>query len=810
MPSPTIQAPPQLPDFQADFSGGSNEVCHPLLLAPNEVQLLQNGFAKIGGGIEGRGGFKLYPKVETDQGTSIFEMEQSTGTILTFVAAGSNFYDETMWPRYRLFVQTPGTGDMVYLGAREPFNSLVLFAILGLSPPGAGNTFVWEIFKGGDYTVLANWQDITAQVVENVANSKQMRGVSGEWIFSWPNQALWAAGQVETRGYQYWLRIRCTLGGTNMGTDIVQGQRRVRGDWVGRRHLMTADTGHLTEWPGLTVTPRVIETWPTGQRIPRVNARVINDHLYYASDGQRPLMRSNGSRGVTRAGGTNVPAPAGLVVPNAAPVLTQPTANPNAYPVAFVIRYRLAFEHGPEGILGESRPSASAELTLAGVASNVRVGFAAAVTQAATIPVNAILVYATYNLVNKIGSQRDYLGAYLPVKRVARDDADWNAGFWEDTFVERLQRGPIAYDNSPPFYPKYVETGAERLWIANENTVAASDVGRGDSWDPTLQFFFPGGIRGILYRGDRLLVFHGRDISYIFGINEGLPERNYFKRGVSLAQPDTLCVWNDQVHFVSTMGPARIIGNDVEFTAKGRVWEGPTFWSSSAAQRRLASAAAHEGKIWFGIDSSGAGPGLINKSATLDLNVNQRGAWSYQYHKNGGFRWGTFGVVHAPLDHPLARKRILCAFPDGSLSASYYKLAVLEYGTTDDWSSAETDGTKIISQFYGRGISMKAADRWKKFKFAHIRHRLMVTNSPIGAANCSLVSNNGRVESKSLSRDGLASQIDDDWLFEPTENAGGGPYRETSPSIFYQASHDTGWTFAMWLVKAEIEPEKIL
>lgn len=808
------QEPRTFREFQSDFSGGANAFTNPALLQPNEAASLINLFPRMGGGVEARKGWKSYDGAgSTDQGTAIFEMNQSTGTILTFVAVGANWYDETMWPRYRLFNQTPGINDAAYFGAREPFNQLILYLIAGYVPAAALQGLVFEYFEGGDYTQAANWTDFTASVVAATPDDKKLAAAAfpREVVLSWPTPTspAWVAGQVETRGYQYWIRIRVTVDIQNGGSDVVVGQRRVTGDWVGRRHLMTADTGHLWEWPALTVTRRGVETWPTGQRIPRLNAATINDHLYYSSDGQRPLQRWNGSRGVTRAGGTNLPSAAGLTAPSAAPTLTQPTANATAFPNGDERRYRLAFEYGPAGILGESPPSTqSLSITIAAGPNNIRVSIAAAVTQAASIPVSAILVYRTVNLAGTtIDSVKNRIQGYLQVKRILRDDADWNAGFWEDTYVSDVQKHPIEYVNAPPFYPKGVVVGAERVWIWNELFVAWSDIGRGDSWDPANQKQFPD-VKGIIYRKGKLYVFHSEDISTIELPPVGLPDIQFFWRGIGNVQPDTITIHEDEIHFVSKQGPARVIGNRVELTAKGRQFETGGYWRNSAAQRRLASAAAFDGRVWFAVDSSGTGP-AIQDTVTLDLLVNEIGAWSRQaYNKAAGgpVQWGTYGVVHAPLDHPLARQSILLAFPDGSYPTIYYKLALLEYGTTDDWGSVATDGTSIGPSISTRAITLRAADRFKEFQHGHVLLRFRRTAAGGITATMYLTSNHGETASKQITY--TPNTIDNackDVRFITSEASSAGRYRAVGPSLFVTAATDTGFQLLSWLLRGSIE-----
>jgi len=787
-------------DAQIDFSGGANPFAHVALLSDSEADFLTNCFPRVGGGVEARKGYKLYNAVSTDQGTAIFEMNQSTGTIMTFVDVGSNYYDETMQPNYRLFNQTPGTNDAVYFGAREKFNALILNILFPYVV--AGNTFLWRVSNGS-----GGWIDKTSSIIETITNSKQMRGVTGEWTFSWPDFSDWLPNAVETRTYQYWLQILCNLGGTNGGSDVFHGQRRVRGDWVGRRHLITTDIARITEWPGLTQTPRAVESWPTGQRIQRTQAAMLNDYLYYSGDGQKPLRRWNGSRGVTRTGVSNNPVDAGLLAPSA-PTLSQPTANAAAYPNGFVVRYRLAFDYGPESILGESPPSASAEITISAGPNNVRVTFTSAKTQAASRDVAAIRVYGTINLAaTTSGSERDRIAGFLLLKRILRDDADWINGYWEDTYVQRGIDHPISYTNTPPFYPKGVVAGGERLWIWNELFVAASDIDRGDSWDPVNTFGFDG-IKGIAYRGKKLFVFTADDIQTIEMPPVGLPDVQYFWRGVGCHQPDTIATIYDQIHFVSREGPARVIGERVELTGKFRVFEDSTYWNGQAPQRRLGAAAGFDGRVWFAADGGGSGP-AVKTLATLSLLPSERGAWSRHQFNLSTILWGTFGVVHAPLDHPLARQSILCAFADGSYPANYYKLAILEYGTTDAWTTVETDGTIIQTVIRTRAIALGAADRFKSFVHGHLLLTFRRTAATGITVSMRLQSNHGRANSQLITFTPLTTNVEGvDVTFLLTDS-GGGESRDTAPSLLITATSDTGFILASWVIRGRVEDYRL-
>jgi hypothetical protein len=575
-------------DFQTDFSGGDASATTSIYLRANQLARLHNAMLRRGGGLTARRGYKDVGAHGGGAGRNIFELETTIPTVLTFVAAGPSWYEEQMQPRYRWFDQTPGTADAVYIGAREKFNQLVTNMLYAYVVPG--NTFVWEISNG-----LGGWIDKTAQITGTIANSLQMQGAAGEWVFTWPDFADWLPQQVETRLYQYWLRVRCTLGGTNGGSDVVHGQRLVKGDMLGRRLIVTAGETSLNSWPGFSVARVNIEAYSPTRR---VRGAMFNDYFYFASDGLRQLRRWNLALGVTRAGGNNNPVDAGLLPPPALAGGDLVNAlNANGYPPASVLRYRTSYLYGPEGRLGESPPGASAILTTGAAAEQVTVNLATEIATAATRDVHAILLYVTDDLTNTPPALRDDISGFYLIRTILRDDATWNAGVYVDvnTPKTKTEPTPITYVNVPPFKPKYVAKGGERLWIADDFRVAWSDIGRGDSWDPrNTKTFFPN-IKGIVYRDDRLLVAHEEDWSFVQVPPTGLPLSDFFYRGLGCVQPDSITIGDGEIFFMSRLGPAVIRrGDQVRRIGQKRVWEAITFWNSKAGERAFAMGAYHE------------------------------------------------------------------------------------------------------------------------------------------------------------------------------------------------------------------------
>lgn len=805
---------PARQDSQFDFSGGANGFRKPLLLAPNEAQDLLNCFPRPGGGIEFRDGFKFGPALNgTSRGVAIFEMDQSTGTILTYQDVGAAWYDETMQARFRLFEQTPRVNDAVYFGSREKFFQLQLYLSAAYVPASATHVLVYEYWNG------SAWTDFTANVTGTDADAKKLASstLPKEVILSWPELATWTPNQVETRSYQYWIRIRVTVDLQNGGSDVVQSRRRILGDWVGRRLLICSDQSSLWDLPGLTLTPRSVGSgFSTAVTAQRVNGAMLNDFFYYAQDGLSPLKRWGGGRGTVRSGAYNTPVDAGLTAPSAAPT-TAGIASATSYPAAYVIRHMISFEYGPGSILGESPPSAaSTAYTILAGGEKVRVTFTAAKTQAATLEVNAIRIYATRNLVN-VTATNDQIDPtnFELIKTVYRDDADWVAGYWDDTYAKRQDENPITYTNTPPFYPKYVVAGGERLWIANDTTVACSDVGRGDSWNPTNQWWFPT-VRGILYWGGQLIVWGDEDIHFIRGVNVQSPESGYVWRGIGCVQPDTICVHENEVHWVSHRGPARLRGNEygsatVELTAKNRVWEGTAYWNKVASQRRLASAAAFDGRVWFGIDGAGAGPGLAG-TAALDLRENPEGAWTRHIFRTAAATYAVFGtlaVVHCPLDHALARQRILVGFADASYTSDYKKLAILSYGTTDNWTTSAYDGQTIAPRVKTRAIALQAVDRMKAFEQAHVRYSLRRQAASGIYIRAFLQSLTNQTFTKFVYEYVDTVDNEKDLRFFPTEDSGPSRFRDEAPYIQLDAVSDLGGTISSWLVRGTVEPFKV-
>lgn len=206
--------------FQSDFSGGENSVSDPLFLRDNETSLQLNVYQRRGGGLTARKGYKsVGVGSATGQYRAIFEIDQSFPTILTYNKALDKWYEEQTNPNFSLFLQTPVSGDILMIGSREKFNSVTLNMLSAYTI--SGNTFVWEVSSGGGGTFV----DKTSSIVESVTNSKQMRGAIGEWPFSWPDFSDWLPdlfliGSSDYAQSQYWLKVRCTTGGTN-GKSVV-------------------------------------------------------------------------------------------------------------------------------------------------------------------------------------------------------------------------------------------------------------------------------------------------------------------------------------------------------------------------------------------------------------------------------------------------------------------------------------------------------------------------------------------------------------------------------------------------------------
>src|SRR5258706_11055859 len=110
---------------QYDFSGGENSVADKLFVRKNQVAASQNMYPRRGGGLTQRGGYKKVNSIGTN-GRMLLEMEQTVGTVLTFEAAGVNYYDESMQPAWRGFETNPVAGSFMAFGSREKFNQLIL------------------------------------------------------------------------------------------------------------------------------------------------------------------------------------------------------------------------------------------------------------------------------------------------------------------------------------------------------------------------------------------------------------------------------------------------------------------------------------------------------------------------------------------------------------------------------------------------------------------------------------------------------------------------------------------------------------
>jgi hypothetical protein len=806
VPNPSPGRQPDNEEFQADFSGGENSVSDRLLLRPNEVSLALNVYQRRGGGLTARKGFKSLGGVGV-QNRNIFEWSQTLPTILTYREAITTYYEEQAQPRFQMFTATPATLDAVYIGAREPWTQMLLNILF--AGPNAANTFVWRVSNGA-----GGWIDKTAQIVEAVANSKQMRGALGEWSFSWPVFTDWLPQIVNTAQYQYWLQILCNLGGTGGGTETVHSQRRVLGNFPGHRIIGRQTTAQLYEWTGTTGGAQLVESWATTYRIQRMRAAQLNDYIYLASHGQRPLRRWNGARLASRSGAVNTPVNAGLGAPPpfTAGNLTQ-AANPAAYPAGVTLRYRTTFRYGPGGILGESPPCGEGgppitnEIVTAGV-NQVSVNLANAIAAGNITDVHSILLYATDDMTANQAAERSDPSNYYLIGEIVRDSATWVAGTFVDAYTPRIKNAPtpIGFNPIPPFYPKFVVQGGGRLWIADEYNVAWSDIGRGDSWDPANQKPFQN-VTGLLWHRDEvMLVFHDNDISYIKGANTGLPTIDFFYQGYGNVQPDSITVAENKVFFMSRLGPTCIFEDDsVRLVGSGRVFESVNYWDSKAGERDLAMGAFFNRRWYIPIDQGGASQ-FVGRTACLDLQGPREdaGAWSRLIYKESAPQeqvWGALAVIHAPLDHPFARQLILIGVPDanGTTESSFWRL--LEYGTSDNWGAAETDGQAILPQVESKALTMAFLNRWKSYRYGHVRYKLPGTGVSL---NVYLLADQSATPSRTITiATGVATQRD--LKFDISEAASSGTFRDVAAAYHLDAVTNAGFDLFAWWADAEIE-----
>lgn len=791
-------------DAQFDFSGGENSVGDKALLKENEVAQLQNLLQKRGGGgCTARGGHKLLVAAAA-AGRMIQEFDQSSGQIITYQQSGAVFYDETMMPRYVLFNATVAINDAANFGARARFNQLILYAVFSYANPGAGATFVFEVSDGA-----GGWIDKTASITASVANSKQMRGVPGEWTFSWPVFSDWLPDQVNGGAYLYWIRIRCTLGGAEANA-LVQGQRRVRSDWLGQRKLAIATTNQLYECP-LFSGVRLVESWSATNRFARTGGAALNDYFYMHSDGQRNLRRWNGARGSTRSTFNNAPTDAGLIAP-VAPTLNAATGGLGAgYNNGATIRYRASYLYGPEGILGESPPSPSVEQVFTGAGQwRANVNLLNMINNAGATDVYGIKVYATNDVTAADASERDQMWRYLLIATIVRDDATWVATVLQDAKLPRAvsgQASPISYVNTPPFYPKGVTTGGDRLWIWNDHFVACSDIRAGDSWDPDFVFKYQQVVAAFWW-DEVMLVFAPNRIYAINGINSGAPYQTVFFDGFGCVQPESITVGDGYLYFMSRLGPARLskLGG-VELLALGRTFESTNYWGGTAAERRMAMGAYFNHRYWIPIDNGSDKDGCNANVAVYDMFG--RG-WSYLTYQTAAFVQlpiGTLAVVHAPLDHPLANQLVLVGFPDTATGSENRSFSLFEYGTTDRWTTFPYDGAAITTQFTSRGLPMGALERTKEYRKGHVRVRFPF-QSVLRTVLVELLPDVGGAPSQQVTVGGSnagVSYVDIRWEHTVAAKPAGGFFMENCPQLYISASSDLGFDIVGWWLEAEIE-----
>lgn len=789
-------------DSQFDFSGGENSVADKILVRQNESTKLQNVLLKRGGGFKARKGYKAVNGVTT-AGRWIREFDQTTGQLLSYEdLPGPLWYDDTMSPRARVLAPTPNVNDAIYFGGVRTkfFQWLVNFVYAT-----AANTYVWECSNGA-----GGWIDKTAQVVESIATAKQLR-IAGEVLYSWPDFSDWLPQQVETRNYGFWWRIRCTVGGA-LGGEVVLGQKRMRSDWLGQRKLIASSSTVIYELPGLSLTPRAVEVYQQGERLDGI---VVNDHLYYHSGGQRPLMRWNGGRGVRRDGNNNNPQAAGLTKPQNNPVLTS-TPVAAGYADGGIFRYALSYVTGPEGILGEGQPSdvtaAAAQITLPGAGGphRVNIDFTAIRDAGIAKDVWAIIIYATRPLNTVDASERANLENFTKITTIVRDTATWVTGIFQDANVQRVVTGnahPVSYDGTPLIKPRYIAYGGDRVWIADEHFVYASDIRRGDSYDPSNSFEFPR-IRNIWWWRGRLLVFGDEKIWQISGINSGLPQVDDFWVGIGLAQPDSITVGDNVLYFISQRGPARVVGQEVQLIGTGRTWESPNYWNERVGEGRVAQGAYFQDRWWIPIDR-GAQSGTLTEGITAVYDPIENG-WTFLKHKGtgGGFQgWYALANIHGTLEHALYGQRILVGFPDGAIAGDADDLCILEYGTTDQWGAQPYDGSEPALVYESRALTMGAIHRSKEFHYLHARVKYPY-NDVNNKITVQLLLDVGASSSQARTIAGNnagGSYVDMKCEHNVAGAAGGGDFVENAPVLHVEVNPDSGFEFLGWWNRATVE-----
>jgi hypothetical protein len=449
----------------------------------------------------------------------------------------------------------------------------------------------------------------------------------------------------------------------------------------------------------------------------------------------------------------------------------------------------------------------------------VAVNLANAIATAATREVHAIRVYATNDVTNTPPSERIHPNSpYRLISRILRDSATWAGGTLTDTFLPRTVTDPkpLTYTNTPPFKPKGVAKGGGRLWIWDDYNVAWSDTGRADAWDPFNTAKFDN-VHGIFWRSqpgeDRMLVFHSDDISYIGGVSTGLPVIDFFYRGLGNLQADSITVAENKVLFMSRQGPAAILENDeVVLTGSGRVFESSRYWNNKTGERDFAQGAFFERRWWVPIDSGGTSQ-FVGRTACLDLQGprGDAGAWSLLIHKESGGQeqaWGALATVHAPLDHALARQLILVGFPDANGSANSNRLRLIEYGTTDNWTTLQTDGQKILNVFESRGLSMRSVNRWKSYRHGHVRYRMAAVGAV--ALNAYLLADVIPDSAKTITIATGAAGIRDLKLLWTEDGSAGGMYRGIAAPLHLDTSTDSGFDLFSWWADAHVEDFSLL
>jgi hypothetical protein len=334
-------------------------------------------------------------------------------------------------------------------------------------------------------------------------------------------------------------------------------------------------------------------------------------------------------------------------------------------------------------------------------------------------------------------------------------------------------------------------------------------------------------IRGIVYIADKLLVFHDEGIEQIENINLGLAQVSWFHRGYGCVQPDSITVGDGKVFFNSRFGPAvALVQQGYVFEPSGepsvkqvallgmdRVWQSANYWNEIMGERSLAMGAFFNHRWWIPVDAGGASNYVLNTVGCYD---NRGQGWWTRLQFTGAssvaIRWGALGVIHAPLDHPLARKVILVGFPDydgTNLSSQACKLKELEYGTTDDWGTLATDGQTIVPLIDSKACAFGMLDRWKNYKRLYARMRYPALAALTGSVKMKADQAGADSATMAFNADNTHTSMDVKKLISETSARGSGPYRDIGARLEFTAVTDSGWELTGWELGADIEAEQL-